>query len=349
MSGPKESAASLLEVHDLSVHFGEAQRARWSWWHTERSLLRAVDGVSLSVGKGEIVGLVGESGSGKTTLGRAILGMYPIAGGEVLFAGSDVSRMSRNDRRLLRRRMQMIPQDAAASLSPRFSVSQLLTEAYDISGTAPAARKPTSELLSMVELGHEHANKYPHELSGGQARRVSIARALAMGPDFIVADEPTAGLDVSAVATIVNLLMRLRTDLGLSYLVITHDLQVVAYLADVIAVMYLGKIVEIGRAEDIIDSPKHPYTRSLLHSISGRAAAERAMFELKGEVPNPLTPPSGCRFHPRCSFARPLCRTQEPLRTECGKNHETACHFWNKIEATLDPANGRINSKENTP
>lgn len=344
MNDLTSSSDPLVEIRDLSVHF-QSSRNRSFFQSEAGSPLRAVDGVSMAIGRGEIVGLVGESGSGKTTLARAILGLSPIARGGVFLAGDDITKLPPGGGHSQRRGMQMIPQDAAASLSPRFKVFQLLKEAYDISGRPEAERKSVTDLLAMVELGPEHADKYPHELSGGQARRVSIARALVMEPDLIVADEPTAGLDVSAVATIVNLLARLRQELGLSYLLITHDLEIVAYLADLIAVMYLGKIVEIGPAEDIVDSPRHPYTRSLLQSIVRPGSARGAMFELKGDPPDPLNPPLGCRFHTRCYFARSECRTQEPLRLPSGENRETACHFWRDIEK-LDPVKTNTVKKE---
>lgn len=330
MNDITSSGDPLVDIRNLSVHF-QGNRKKSLFQSEALSALRAVDGVSVAIGRGEIVGLVGESGSGKTTLARAILGLSPIAGGGVFLSGDDITRLPPGGGSSPRRRMQMIPQDAAASLSPRFKVFQLLQEAYDIAGRPEAERKSVTDLLAMVELGPEHADKYPHELSGGQARRVSIARALAMEPDLIVADEPTAGLDVSAVATIVNLLARLRQDHGLSYLFITHDLEIVAYLADVIAVMYLGKIVEIGPAEDVVDLPRHPYTRLLLQSIVRPGAARGAVFELKGDPPDPSNPPPGCRFHTRCHFARSECRTLEPLRLPAGENRETACHFWRDI------------------
>jgi oligopeptide/dipeptide ABC transporter ATP-binding protein len=228
--------------------------------------------------------------------------------------------------------MQMIPQDSAASLSPRLRVSQLLQEVYDIHGMPAARRRSSAELLAMVELGPEHAGKYPHELSGGQAKRVSIARALAMEPDFIVADEPTSGLDVSAVAAIVNLLMRLRGELNLSYLLITHDLDIVSYMSDVVAVMYLGEIVESGRAEALVDRPLHPYTQKLLEA-SSHLGRKKAPI-VRGDVPSPRFPPSGCRFHTRCPFAQPLCREREPKLDESDEaEHRAACHFWREIAA----------------
>ncbi|HEY4161891.1 MAG TPA: ABC transporter ATP-binding protein [Dongiaceae bacterium] len=302
-------------------------------------MLRAIDGIDLVIEAGQVVGLVGESGSGKTTLGRTILGLERPTSGEVRFAGENIEKLGTHDLRLLRRRMQMIPQDAAASLSPRLRVSQLLDEVYDIRRTARNARRSPADLLAMVELGPEHANKYPHELSGGQAKRVSIARALAMEPEFIVADEPTSGLDVSAVAAIVNLLVRLRAELNLSYLLITHDLDVVAYMADIIVVMYLGKVAEIGPAEGLADRPLHPYTQSLLDAVTRPGEERRTKLAVRGDIPSPRFPPSGCRFHTRCPFAQPLCREREPALEESGlPGHRTACHFWREIVSGSLPA-----------
>ena len=280
--------------------------------------------------RGQVVGIVGESGSGKSTLGRAILGVQPATEGRVWFDGKDIALLSRTEQRRLRGRVQLMPQDAMASLSPRFTVRRLLDEVQVLRQTPVRQQRSVEELLEMVELGPEHADKYPHELSGGQARRVSIARALAMEPDLIVADEVIAGLDVSAVAAVVNLLLRLRNEFDLSYLFITHDLDVVAYIADVIGVLYLGQMVELGRATDVIDRPKHPYTRALLSIGSRRKGAPR--WRIEGEPPSPANPPSGCRFRTRCPFVRPLCAEKEPMRERCGDHdHLAACHFWREI------------------
>ncbi len=331
MSAASYPGQPLVEVRGLSTCFGSEGTGLTGLFKPEVPALRAVDDVDLVVMPGQIVGLVGESGSGKTTLGRTILGLEKPAGGDVRFAGRSLVGLGSGELRLLRRRMQMIPQDSAASLSPRMNVSQLLGEVYDIRRTPKDKRRSAAELLSMVELGSEHANKYPHELSGGQAKRVSIARALAMEPDFIVADEPTSGLDVSAVAAIINLLMRLRSQLRISYLFITHDLDAVAYMADVIAVMYLGKIVEAGPAEQLAEAPRHPYTQSLMNAVSRPGEERRPWLAIRGDIPSPRFPPSGCRFHTRCPFAQPLCREQEPKQEESGPGHRTACHFWREI------------------
>jgi peptide/nickel transport system ATP-binding protein len=227
--------------------------------------------------------------------------------------------------------MQMIPQDAAASLSPRLRVVQLLEEVYDIRGTPRDARRSPQELLAMVELGPEHVQKFPHELSGGQAKRISIARALAMQPEFIVADEPTSGLDVSAVAAIVNLLLRLRSQFGLSFLLITHDLEVVAYMADVLVVLYLGKVVETGPAAAMAEAPLHPYTRCLLEAVRHPGDQRAGKLTIRGDIPSPRFPPTGCSFHNRCPFAQPVCSDREPVLEGPNAEHRAACHFWREI------------------
>ncbi len=327
----------LVEARWLSTHFGAAPGPFARLFGSANPVLRAVDRVDLRIARGQIVGLVGESGSGKTTLGRTVLGLERPAAGEVRFAGTTISTLDRAAMRPLRRRLQMIPQDSAASLSPRMTVAQILDEVYAIRGVPKTGRRSAADLLAMVELGPEHAGKYPHQLSGGQAKRVAIARALSMEPDFIVADAPTYGLDVSAVAAIINLLVRLRGELGLSLLVITHDLDAVAYMADVIAVMYLGRIVESGPAEALVDAPRHPYTQALLASVARPGRAQSFAPRVRGEVPSPRSPPPGCRFHTRCLHARPRCRDVEPQLEADDGPRQTACHFWREITDAGDP------------
>ena len=257
------SEETLLAVRDLHVHFG----SRGPWLDRSRdSTIRAVDGVDLTLGRGEIVGLVGESGSGKTTLGKALLRLASITAGQVVFEGVDLSDLPRRHWQQVRRRMQMIFQEPYGSLSPRLRIQQLITEPYAINRTPEAERYAPDELLDLVGLSSEQATKYPHELSGGQARRAGIARALAVRPNLVVADEPTSGLDVSAAASVLNLLRDLRVELSLTQLIITHDLNIVGYIADRIAVMHEGRIVEIGPADELLDAPQHPYTRHLLSS-----------------------------------------------------------------------------------
>ena len=297
---------------------------------------RAVDGIDLAIAKGEILGLVGESGSGKTTLGRTILRLVPSTSGRIEFDGQDVTRLGGGDLRRLRRRMQMIFQDPYSSLSPRLRVSYLLTEPYRIHKIPSADQISVRELLEMVELSPELAGKYPHELSGGQARRVGVARALALQPEFLIADEPTAGLDVSAAAAVLNLMKDLARRLDLTYLIITHNLNVVGYIADRIAVMYLGQLAETGPAERVLDDPTHPYTRALLEAVSEPDPRNRGVDRrllLPGEIPSPRNPPPGCRFHTRCRFAQPRCREEVPVLEETEADHRVACHFWPEVRA----------------
>jgi peptide/nickel transport system ATP-binding protein len=313
--------SALVRLRGLRTYFGP---------------VRAVDGVDLDIRRGETLGLVGESGSGKTTLARTILRLASATSGQILYDGRDVTRLRGADLRRLRRRVQMIFQDPFASLSPRLRVSYLLTEPYAINKVPPGERYSVSELLEMVELSPEQATKYPHELSGGQARRVGIARALALHPEFLVADEPTSGLDVSAAASILNLMKDLGARLGLTYLVITHNLNVVGYVADRIAVMYLGQLAEIGRAERVLEAPAHPYTRALLSALPEpdprSRSAERRLL-LPGEIPSPKNPPPGCRFHTRCSYAEQRSREEVPELEEIERGHFVACHFWRKVRA----------------
>lgn len=321
----------FVEIRDLRVHF----RDRGLLGRT-RPPVRAVDGVDLAVPAGTALCVVGESGSGKSTLGRAVLGLVRPTSGAVRVGGRQVTALGRRDLRRARRDMQMIFQDPYSSLSPRLKVANLLTEPYRVNGIAQDARHPVADLLDMVELRADLAGRYPHELSGGQARRVGIARALAMRPQLLVADEPTAGLDVSAATSILNLLRGLRAELGLTYLVITHDIEVVGYLADTIAVMYLGRIAESGAADRVLDEPAHPYTRALLSAIPVADPARRRERRLlaPGEIPSPRTPPPACRFHPRCPYAEDQCRTEAPSDHVLAEDHETACHFAERFVDT---------------
>ena len=336
-----------MSVRGLRTLFAE----RRGWFDRilghEPSAVRAVDGVDLEIRRGETLGLVGESGSGKTTLGKAILRLAPVTEGEILFDGSDVSRMGSGELRRLRGRMQMIFQDPYSSLNPRLRVSYLLTEPYRINDVPSEERYSVDELLEMVELSSELGGKFPHELSGGQARRIGIARALALRPEFLVADEPTAGLDVSAGAQILNLMNDLQERLGLTYLVITHNLTIVDYIADRLAVMYLGKLSEVGPTERVLDTPAHPYTHALLSAVSEpdpRLRRGGGRLLPPGEIPSPRNPPPGCRFHTRCPFAEERSRTEVPELEEIAPGHLVACHFWEKVraETTRQAAEARL-------
>ena len=313
-------AEPLVEVRDLQVHFSERRLG------LPADPVRALDGVTLAIPPGQILALVGESGSGKTTLARAVLGLVRPRRGEILLDGRPV----RPGQAWVRRRAQMVFQDATASLSPRVTVSYLLREPALINHL-PTPHRSVAELLGMVGLPAELERRYPHQLSGGQARRVAIARALALAPALLIADEPTAGLDVSAVAAILQLLLDLRRRLGLTCLVITHDLRA----ASAVAVLYLGRLVELGPVSEVLERPAHPYTRALLAAVpepDPRLRRSRRLLA-PGEIPSPRRPPPGCRFHPRCPWAEPRCRVQEPALQATGGEHQVACHLWPEVRS----------------
>jgi len=312
-----------LEVRDLCKHF-PIQRGLWGG---ERGLVKAVDGVSLAIARGETVGLVGESGSGKTTLGRLILRLLDASAGEVYFNGLNLAQLSAAEMRSVRRRMQVVFQDPYSSLNPRLRAGATIAEGLRIHRLARGVEleRRVAHLLDMVGLPASAARRYPSEFSGGQRQRIGIARALAVEPEFIVADEPVSALDVSVQAQIVNLLQDLQQELGLTYLFVSHDLGVVRHVADRVAVMYLGRIVELAPREALYTSPSHPYTRALLAAVPvPEPGARRGRAVLQGDVPNPADVPSGCPFHPRCPERQDRCIETVPELADVG-DRQVAC------------------------
>ena len=302
--------------------------------------MRAVDGVSLTLNEGETLGLVGESGCGKSTLCRAILQLTQPTSGSVKFRGQELVGKSRRELRPLRREMQMIFQDPYASLNPRKRIGQIIGDPMDLHGVARGAdlKRRVQELLDRVGLRPEHFNRFPHEFSGGQRQRIGIARALALRPKLIIADEPVSALDVSVQAQIVNLLKDLQNELGLSYLFVAHDLGVVRHVSDRVAVMYLGKVVENSGTDGLYDRPIHPYSNALLSAVpipDPRRNAARQRVVLEGDVPSPTNPPAGCRFHTRCPWATEICSADEPALASYDPGHEAACHHPRNTE-TID-------------
>jgi oligopeptide/dipeptide ABC transporter ATP-binding protein len=325
------AAPALLEAVDLVKHFPVRST---SWRRRILEHVHAVDGVSLEVRRGETLGVVGESGCGKSTLGRLLVRLHEPTSGTVRFNGKDITKLSRSALRPFRREMQMIFQDPYASLNPRKRVIQIVGDPFRIhrTGGEREIRKRVQELLEVVGLSADHVNRFPHEFSGGQRQRIGVARALALAPQLIVADEPVSALDVSIQAQVVNLLDDLQDEFGLTYVFIAHDLAVVRHVSDRIAVMYLGVIVEVAPADDLYARPVHPYTEALLSAIpvldtgGDEPAQRRERIVLEGEVPSSIDPPTGCRFHTRCRYATEICRLERPELEDFGGGRYAACH-----------------------
>lgn len=318
----------LVKVTDAARYFDVSP----SWldrviYRKPRVLLHAVDGVSFTLNKGETLALVGESGCGKSTVARLLAGLYGLTRGSIHFDGMDLAAMNPSQKHAMRRRLQMIFQDPYASLNPRWRVGRIIAEPLkthtQLSAQEQADR--AGQLLEQVGLNPADKNRYPHQFSGGQRQRISIARALALNPEFIVCDEPTSALDVSVQAQVLNLMKDLQSTLGLSYLFISHNLAVVHHVADRVGVMYLGRIVEIADRDTLFKTPRHPYTQMLLGAIPDMTGSGKARIPVAGEVPNPLNPPSGCTFHPRCPLANDRCKQQKPELLIQGKT-QVACH-----------------------
>ncbi|MFN2433403.1 MAG: ABC transporter ATP-binding protein [Gemmatimonadota bacterium] len=318
------AAGSLLVVRDLVKHFP----IKKGFFSRTVGAVKAVDGVSFDIREGETLGLVGESGCGKTTTGRMVLRLLEATGGQVLFRGEDVFAMDAERLRALRREMQIVFQDPYGSLNPRITVGGMLTEAMRVHGLAAGkeAQARARELLEVVGLSASHASRSPHEFSGGQRQRIGIARALSVNPRFIVADEPVSALDVSVQAQVINLLQDLQADFGLTYLFIAHDLSVVEHISDRVAVMYLGRIVELTDSDELYARPLHPYTRALLSAVPiADPKVRKERIVLGGDVPSPAKPPPGCPFHPRCPIAGPECAEVVPELRDVGGGHWVAC------------------------
>jgi oligopeptide/dipeptide ABC transporter ATP-binding protein len=331
----EDTSSALVSIKELRVHFGRRDQT-----------VRAVDGVDLTIERGEIVAVVGESGSGKTTLAEALVRLVPLAGGTIAVNGEATAGMSSTEVHEFRRRVQMVFQSAQGSLSPRMQVGSLVTEPYKIFRIPKDQRMRPEEILARVGLPPELLNSYPSQLSGGQARRVGLARALVCEPELLVADEPTSGLDAAAAASAASLLGDLRDEYGLAILLITHDLSLVTNLADRIAVMYFGKIVETGPVSEIVRAPAHPYTKALLSLVldpDESAPVGRRELLAQGEIPSQSAPPSGCRFHPRCQLRQDICSTSEPvLGVVFGGERRAACHFAEQVVRDLPTPGAQV-------
>ncbi|MFO7169186.1 MAG: dipeptide ABC transporter ATP-binding protein [Chloroflexota bacterium] len=347
MSEQHSGTDDLIQVRGLKMHFPVTSGIIL---RRQVGAVKAVDGVSFSIKKGETLGLVGESGCGKSTTGRAILQLYRPTAGEVIFNGVDLTKLQGEDLRKMRRKVQMIFQDPYASLNPRMTVGDIIGEPIAVHGLRQgkaAIRERVQELLSLVGLNPYFINRYPHEFSGGQRQRIGIARALAVEPEFVVCDEPVSALDVSIQAQVINLLEDLQDRLGLTYLFIAHGLAVVKHISDRVAVMYLGKVVELAPGSKLYTMPMHPYTQALLSAVpipDPSVEKRRKRIILEGDVPSPLNPPPGCHFHTRCPIAIDRCRVEEPPFTDYGDGHFVACWRARESISLMEQISGPVSA-----
>lgn len=324
------SKEALLSVVGLKKYFDISQGM-----FKPKIVVKAVDDVSFNIYRGETFALVGESGCGKSTTGRAILKLTESTAGEILFKGQEISKLSYETMRKLRKQMQMVFQDPYASLNPKKTVQQILMEPLAVHNKFEPNERlgKVIDILEVVGLSEVHLQRYPHEFSGGQRQRIGIARAVILNPDFIVADEPVSALDVSVQSQVINLMLEIQKKFQLTYLFISHDLSVIQHMTDRVAVMYLGRIVEIAETEELFQNPKHPYTQALLSAVPiSHPKEQRERIVLEGDVPSPANPPSGCTFHPRCRFARDICKEIIPKQTMFSETHMATCHLYNSKE-----------------
>lgn len=317
------SDKALVQMHDVRQHFTVKKAGG------RKATLYAVDGIDLTIFRGETFGLVGESGCGKSTLGKTLLGLYKLSGGQILFDGDDISTLAGNDRKSFHKKVQLIFQDPSSSLNPRRTVEEILTEPFAVHHMLSTTERKAhaAKLCDMVGLSRVYLKRYPHEMSGGQKQRVGIARAIALNPQLIVCDEPVSALDVSIQAQVINLLQDLQQQMGLAYLFISHNLSVVKHCCRRIGVMYLGRLVELAPSEELYATPMHPYTQALISAIPAIGGNETARIVLTGDLPSPTAPPSGCAFHTRCPYARERCSQEAPILQERSPGHFAACFF----------------------
>ncbi len=329
-----ESTQALVRIRDLKMHFPLRQGI---FIQRQVGAVRAVDGITLDSPKGKTMGLVGESGSGKSTIGRCLVRLYTPTSGNMFLGDTDLAHVEHRQLRTVRRKVQMVFQDPFASLNPRFTIGSLIGEPMQIHNVGSRAdmKRRTEELLSIVGLNPSFIDRYPHEFSGGQRQRIAIARAIAINPEFVIADEPVSALDMSIRAQVINLMERLQRQLGLTYLFISHDLSVVRRVADRIAVMYLGALMEVADRTELYNNPLHPYSAALLSAVpipNPAIERQRKRIILRGDLPSPSNIPSGCRFHTRCPLAQAICREVEPkMEDKTGRNHMAACHFSDQV------------------